>query len=158
MVNGTNIQKGLSMCNQAWADSCALNDVSPDLIMQDIKECLSFAVDSNLPVEVVRLMLLAQRIETRCDSIMVDNATDVANLKIAMGKPEVALKYLVRDNILLVNIDSAITYLRELFELGYENEAFVLSSAIDAAIRKQINDITGKKASPYIFLQRVFSS
>ena len=154
VVNGTNIQKGLSMCNQAWADSCALNDVSPDLIMQDIKECLSFAVDSNLPVEVVRLMLLAQRIETRCDSIMVDNATDVANLKIAMGKPEVALKYLVRDNILLVNIDSAITYLRELFELGYENEAFVLSSAIDAAIRKQINDITGKKASPYIFLQK----
>lgn len=156
VVNGSNIQKGLSMCNQAWADSCALNDVSPDLIMQDIKECLSFAVDSNLPVEVVRLMLLAQRIETRCDSIMVDNATDVANLKIAMGKPEVALKYLVRDNILLVGIDSAMIYLRVLFELGYENEAVVLSSAIDAAIRKQINDNLGKESSIDIFLQKGF--
>ena len=156
VVNGSDIQKGLSLCNQAWADTCAMNDVSPDLIMQDIKECLSFAVDCNLPIEVVRLMLLAQRIETRCDSIMVDNATEVANFKIAMGKPEVALKYIVRDNILLVSIDSAITYLRELFELGYEEETVSLSSAIGAAIRKQINDNTGKKSSPYIFLQQGF--
>lgn len=156
VVNGSDIQKGLSLCNQAWADTCAMNDVSPDLIMQDIKECLSFAVDCNLPIEVVRLMLLAQRIETRCDSIMVDNATEVANYKIAMGKPEVALKYIVRDNILLVSIDSAITYLRELFELGYEEEAVTLSTAISAAIRKQINDNMGKKTSPYVFLQQGF--
>lgn len=156
VVNGTNIQKGLSLCNQVWADSCALNDVSPDLVMQDIKECLSYAVDCNLPVEVVRLMLLAQRIETRCDSIMVDNAIDVANIKIALGKPEVALKYLVRDNILLIGIDSAIIYLRILFELGYENEAVILSSAIDAAIRKQINDNFGKVHSIDIFLHKGF--
>ncbi len=156
VVNGSDIGKGLSMCNQEWADNCAMNDVSPDLIMQDIKECLSLAVDCNLPIEVVRLMLLAQRIETRCDSIMVDNATEVANFKIAMGKPEVALKYLVRDDILLVSIDSALIYLRELFELGYEDEAVTLSSAIGAAIRKQIYDNTGKKTSPYIFLQQGF--
>lgn len=152
VVNGSDVRKGLAMCNQSWADQCAINDVSPDLVMHDIKECLSLAVDNNLPIEVVRLMLLAQRIETRCDSIMVDNAKEVADIKILMGKPAVALKYLVRDNSLLVGIDMAISYLRCLFELGYEDEAYTLSCAIEAAIRKQINENIGKKSSPYVFV------
>ena len=152
VVAGNDVKKGLDMCNQEWADQCALNDVSPDLIMHDIKECLSLAVDNNMPIEVVRLMLLAQRIETRCDSIMVDNAREVADIKILMGMPEVALKYLVRDNSLLIGIDTAISYLRCLFELGYNDEAYKLSVAIDAAIRKQINENIGKKSSPYIFV------
>ena len=152
VVNGSDVRKGLAMCNQKWADQCAMNDVSPDLVMHDIKECLSLAVDNNLPIEVVRLMLLAQRIETRCDSIMVDNAKEMADIKILMGKPAVALKYLVRDNSLLVSIDTAISYLRCLFELGYEDEAYTLSCAIEAAIRKQINENIGKKTSPYVFV------
>lgn len=152
VVNGSDVRKGLDMCNQKWADQCAMNDVAPDLVMHDIKECLSLAVDNNLPIEVVRLMLLAQRIETRCDSIMVDNAKEMADIKILMGKPAVALKYLVRDNSLLVSIDTAISYLRSLFELGYEDEACTLSCAIEAAIRKQINENIGKKSSPYVFV------
>lgn len=152
VVNGSDVKKGLSMCNQNWADQCAMKDVSPDLVMHDIKECLSLAVDNIFPIEVVRLMLLAQRIETRCDLIMVENAKVVADIKILMGKPAVALKYLVRDNSLLISIDTAISYLRCLFELGYEDAAYTLSCAIDAAIRKQINENIGKKSSPYIFV------
>lgn len=152
VVNGSNVRKGLAMCNQNWADQCAINDVSPDLIMHDIKECLSLAVDNNLPIEVVRLMLLAQRIEMRCDSIMVDNAKVVADIKILMGKPAVALKYLVRDNSLLVNIDTAISYLRCLFELGYDDEAYTLLCAIEATIRKEINENIGKKSIPYVLV------
>ena len=142
VVNGSEARKGILMCNQEWADSSALHDVSPDLVMNDIKECLSFAVDLSLPLEVVRLMLLAQRIETRCDSIMVDNATEMADLKIILGKPEVALKYLVRDNILLVDLQTAIDYLRVMFELGYEDQTFELSEAIDAVFRKEASDIS----------------
>lgn len=142
VVNGSDPRKGILMCNQEWADGSALHDVSPDLVMNDIKECLSLAVDLSLPLEVVRLMLLAQRIETRCDSIMVDNATEVADLKIIMGKPEVAVKYLVRDNILLVDLQTAIDYLRVMFELGYEDQTYELSEAIDAVFRKEASDIS----------------
>jgi len=144
VVNGSDVKEGLSMCNQEWADTCAMNDVSPDLVMHDIKECLSFAVDLSLPLEVIRLMLLAQRIETRCDSIMVDNVSDFADLKIAMGKPDVALKYLVRDNILLINEVNATTYLQILYNLGYEEQANKLSDAIDASIRNDLRDTTQK--------------
>ena len=112
--------------------------------MHDIKECLSFAVDLGLPIEVIRLMLLAQRIETRCDSIMVDNVISFVDLNIALGKPDVALKYIVRDNTLLVGLQEAIVYLQLLYELGYREQANLLSDSIEAAIRKALND-TSKK-------------
>lgn len=144
VVNGSDVNKGLAMCNQEWADTCAINDVSPDLVMHDIKECLSFAVDKSLSIEVVRLMLLAQRIETRCDSIMVDNVSDFVDLKIAMGKPDVALKYLVRDNVLLINEVKATTYLQILIHQGYEEQANKLSDAIEASIRNELRDNTQK--------------
>lgn len=154
VVCGSNVAMGLAMCNQDWADQCAMNDISPDLVMHDIKECLSFAVDLALPVEVVRLMLLAQRIETRCDSIMADNAIDMANIKIASGKPWLALKYLVRDNVLLVDLDTAISYLRFFNEMGYEDDAFVLSHAVDTLIRQQLSDKNTKGVSADLFVMK----
>ena len=155
-VNGSDVEKGLSMCNQEWADTCALNDVSPDLVMHDIKECLSIAVDHAMSVEVIRLMLLAQRIETRCDAIMVDNVYDFADLKIAMGKPGVALKYLVRDNVLLINELDATTFLRTLFWLGYDEQALKLSDAIEASIRNDFANHS-KGVSTYTLMAKGFS-
>ena len=92
-----------------------MHDVSPDLIMHDIKECLALAVDNGLPIEVIRLMLLAQRIENRCDSIMVDHVDAFIDLSLLRGKPDVAMKYIVRDNRLLVDLPRAMSYLRIMF-------------------------------------------
>lgn len=156
VVNGSDTEKGLTMCNQEWADNCALHNVSPDLIMHDIRECLSIAVDCGLVVEVIRLMLLAQRIENRCDSIMVDNVNAFVDLNILQGKPDVALKYMVRDNTLLVNLQNAMTYLRLMLELGYNEQAFNLSNSIDAAIRKTFMDTSEKGIDSYIFVAKGF--
>ena len=38
-----------------------------------------------LPIEVIRLMLLAQRIENRCDSIMVDHVDAFIDLSLLFG-------------------------------------------------------------------------
>lgn len=154
VVNGQDSRKGLALCNQEWADNCAMHDVSPDLIMHDIKECLSLAVDLSLPIEVVRLMLLAQRIENRCDSIMVDNVEAFVNLNIALGKPDVAMKYIVRDNILLVDLPNAMRYLQVLFELGYKEQAITLSEVIDATIRKTIEEDSKKGVNSFTFAAR----
>lgn len=154
VVNGQDSRKGLALCNQKWADNCAMHDVSPDLIMHDIKECLSVAVDLSHPIEVIRLMLLAQRIENRCDSIMVDNVEAFVNLNIALGKPDVAMKYIVRDNILLVDLPNAITYLQVLFELRYREQAIILSEVIDATIRKNIEDNSKKGINSFTFAAR----
>lgn len=124
--------------------------------MHDIRECLSIAVDCGLVVEVIRLMLLAQRIENRCDSIMVDNVNAFVDLNILQGKPDVALKYIVRDNTLLVNLQNAMTYLRLMLELGYNEQAFNLSNSIDAAIRKTFMDTSEKGIDSYIFVAKGF--
>ena len=154
VVNGNDSKKGLLMCNQEWADNCAMYDVSPDLIMHDIKECLSIAVDLCLPVEVIRLMLLAQRIENRCDSIMVENVEAFVSLNIAFGKADVAMKYIVRDNLLLVDLPKAISYLQVLFELEYKKQAITLSEVIDATIRRIIEDNFKKGVDSFTFAAR----
>ena len=156
VVNGLDTMKGLELCNQEWADRCAILNISPDLIMHDIKECLSFAVDLGLPIEVIRLMLLAQRIENRCDSIMVDNVGSFVDLNIALGKPEVALKYIVRDNMLLVKLPEAMKYFRLLIELGYEEQASTLEESIEAEIRKAFSEVSKKGTSPYAFAAKGF--
>lgn len=156
VVNGKDTEKGLALCNQGWADQCALLDISPDLVMHDIKECLSFAVDLGLTIEVIRLMLLGQRIENRCDSIMVDNVSGFVDLNIALEKPDVALKYIVRDNMLLVNLQDAMKYLRLLIELGYRNQAFTLMDSIEAEIRKALSDVSKKGTNPYVFAAKGF--
>lgn len=156
VVNGKETEKGLALCNQEWADQCALFDISPDLVMHDIKECLSFAVDLGLTIEVIRLMLLAQRIENRCDSIMVDNVNGFVDLNIALGKPDVALKYIVRDNMLLVDLPEAMKYLRLMIELGYRKQAFILVDSIEAEIRKALSDVSKRGTSPYVFAAKGF--
>lgn len=156
VVNGSDVKKGLAMCNQVWADQCARHDVSPDLVMHDIKECLSFAVDQGLAVEVIRLMLLAQRIENRYDSIMVDNVDEIAELAFLLGKPDVAMKYIVRDHILLVSLQAAIYYLQVMFEKDYREQAFTLCDAIEACIRKEISDTSRKEANPFVFAAKGF--
>lgn len=156
VVNGKDTKKGLTLCNQEWADRCALHNISPDLVMHDIKECLSYAVDFGLSIEVIRLMLLAQRIENRCDSIMVDNVSSFVDLNIALGKPDVALKYIVRDNILLVSLPDAMKYLHLLIEIGFKDQASILKDTIEAEIRKSISETSKKGTSPYVFAAKGF--
>lgn len=66
VVNGSDTEKGLTMCNQQWVDNCALHDVSPDLIMHDIRDCLSVAVDRGLAVEVITPVLINARADNHC--------------------------------------------------------------------------------------------
>lgn len=156
VVNGTDVKKGLAMCNQEWADKCAINDVSPDLVMHDVKECLSFAVDEGLGGEVVRLMLLAQRIENRYDAIMVDNVDIIAELAFLLEKPDVAMKYLVRDNSLLVGLSTAIHYLQVFLEKGCVDQALLLSDAIDSAIRRDLRESMEAGFDPAILALKGF--
>lgn len=156
LVNGSDVLKGLEMCNQEWADLCAMHDVSPDLIMHDIKECLALAVDNGLPIEVIRLMLLAQRIENRCDSIMVDHVDAFIDLSLLRGKPDVAMKYIVRDNRLLVDLPRAMSYLRIMFELNYKEQALDLAESIEAKIRQILEDKSQKYIDTYVFVAKGF--
>lgn len=60
--------------------------------------------------EVIRLLLLSQRIEFRYDSVFAENAFELAEAMIALKKPEAAYNYLVRENTVLTTESDSIYF------------------------------------------------
>lgn len=121
LQNGTNSIDSVSECNQKWADKLCLKHINPELIIEDIKKTVSKAVDFSLFPEVIRILLLLQRIEFRYDSLYADNSFDLCKSMIAMKEYSASLRYLVRDGDLLVSDNEALFFLQQY----YENDAYV---------------------------------
>lgn len=136
----TNKEKAISYCNQDWADKCSSRGVSPELVIGDLKEIINISIDLKHTVETIRLLLLLQRIEFRYDSVFAENANLIASALISLGEYEAALKYLVRENTLLVDNYDALMFLQLLYENEAISEARVLLEAISKRYRRQINE------------------
>ncbi|RRJ90832.1 S1 family peptidase [Flavobacterium macacae] len=128
-------QKSIAVdyCNQEWADQCALNDVEPDLVLDDIKQIISLSIDLKRTTDTIRLLLLLQRIDFRYDSVFTEHANLIAQALIAVENYGAAIKYLVRDNDLLIGNYHAIFFL----QLFYEREAFYEAGILYEALEKQ---------------------
>lgn len=123
-------------CNQFWADKLAVNHVEPDLVISDIKDIIELAIDLGNTTELLRLLLLLQRIDFRYDSVLVEYAFEIALGLIAAGKFEHAIKYLVRRNVLLISMHDSIHFLQHFYENEAYREAGILKAAIEAEYRK----------------------
>jgi hypothetical protein len=147
---GTNKKDSIINCNQAWADKCALKSVSPELVIGDLKEIINISIDLKQTVETIRLLLLLQRIEFRYDSVFAENANLIASALISLNEYNAALKYLVRDNTLLVDNYDALLFLQLLYENGANTEGRILLDAISQRYRRQINEgMNSKKGIGY---------
>lgn len=140
LAHGTNKNEAISYCDQDWADKGALNSVSPELVIGDLKDIINISIDLKQTVETIRLLLLLQRIEFRYDSVFAENANLIASALISLGEYNAALKYLVRENTLLVDNYDAITFLQLLYENEAIAEARILFDAISQRYRRQINE------------------
>tara|TARA_R110001592_G_scaffold96331_4_gene276806 strand:- start:127321 stop:131199 length:3879 start_codon:yes stop_codon:yes gene_type:complete len=147
---GNNKEDAVSYCNQEWADKCALNSVSPELVIGDLKEIINISIDLKQTVETIRLLLLLQRIEFRYDSVFAENANLIASALISLEEYDAALKYLVRENTLLVDNYDALMFLQLLYESEANAEAKILFEAISQKYRRQINEgINSKEGIGY---------
>jgi len=133
-------EKSLEICNQDWADNVAQNHVNPDLVTQDIRSVINIAVEKRGTTELIRLLLLLQRIEFRYDSVFAEHAFDLAEALIALGEYGAAMKYLVRDNTLLVSEGDAIYFLQLLYENNAKSAGDKLFNALDAKYRLYLKD------------------
>lgn len=149
-------EKAVSNCDQLWADKMAIHHIEPDLIVADIKTIIGLSIDLGQTTEVIRLLLLLQRIDFRYNSVFVEYAHQIALALIANGKFSYALKYIVRGNELLIGNDDALLFL----QLFYENEAFeeakVLLKAIDSRHRRILAEQikSGKGINPAVFIYK----
>lgn len=130
----------VEQCDQAWADRCALNDVAPDLVLDDIRQIISLSIDLKMTIDTIRLLLLLQRIDFRYDSVFTEHANLIAQALIASGKYEAAIKYLVRDADLLIGNDDAIYFLQLFYENSAFDEANVLYDSLEKRYRKFIEE------------------
>ena len=99
----------------------AINHIEPDLIIYDIKSIIQLSIELEKTTEVIRLLLLLQRIDFRYNSVFVEYAHQIALALIANGEFRDALKYIVRRNELLISNDDALLFL-QLFYLIFSNE------------------------------------
>lgn len=139
-ASGSHPENAIAGCNQQWADDCAILGISPDLVIADIKKVTDLAIDQQGTIDLIRLLLLLQRIEFRYDSVFAENAHLISRALIATGKFDQALKYLVRENTLLVSNDDALLFLQLFYEHDATAEASTLLNAIDARYRRLIQE------------------
>ena len=150
----SNPDKAIVKCNQIWADNLAIHHVEPDLIINDIKRVVDVSIQLKQTTQLIRLLLLLQRIDFRYNSVWVEYAFEIALALIAQGKYTDALKYLVRRNVLLVGISDATLFLQHFYENDAFDEASILENAIEREYRKELhigmNSKEGVSASLFI--------
>lgn len=145
--------KAIAGCGQMWADKMAANHIEPDLIVDDIKSVIALAIDMENTAEVLRLILLLQRIDFRYNSVFVEYAFEITLALIASKKYSQAIKYIVRRNTLLVSIKDAVHFLQHFYENDAVEEILILQNAIDKEYRKLIDSGEESGEIPiYIFI------
>ena len=118
--------RAVIICNQNWVDSCVELGVDPDTLLFDIEETFASAVSFSPPVEVVRLLLLSQRVSFRYNTLFAQSARLIAEALIALKRPREALKHAIRFNTLIVAPDEALQIAFRLIQHQYPDEALEL--------------------------------
>lgn len=133
-------EKAVINCNQEWADIMAVNHIEPDLVISDIKNVIELSINLQLTTEIIRILLLLQRIDFRYNSVFVEYAHEIALALIANKKYSQAIKYIVRRDVLLISIGDAIHFLQHFYENNASVEVEILNNAIEKEYRRLIND------------------
>ena len=134
LSRGSNDTLCVSTCTQEWADKCSLNFIEPDVIVSDIKIALAKAMEKGMLEDTVRLLLLLQRIVFRNNNLLAEFASEIAKVLIMIGSPDKALKFILRESMLLVSPTDALYFLHELYHSGAINEANMLYEAIKTRV------------------------
>lgn len=135
-----NKKKALEECNQSWVDDCALSSVNPDIVLADIKEAIGLAAGMGVAHKVIALLLLSQRVSFRYNVLFEENAFFLVNALLALNKPEEAIRYVVRNNTLVVADENALQLLQRFYEMGAEKEGNILFNAIERTSNSLIEE------------------
>lgn len=118
--------RAVNTCNQDWVDTCVALGAEPDILLFDIEATLAAAVNLGSSVEVVRLLLLSQRVSFRYNILFAQSARLIAEALIALRRPRDALKHAIRFNTLIVAPNEALQIAFRLIQHEYSEEALEL--------------------------------
>ncbi|KVO39269.1 AVAST type 1 anti-phage system protease Avs1b [Burkholderia ubonensis] len=118
-------------CQQQWVDQSVLLGAEPDVLLGDIEDSLEAATRLGTATDIVRLLLLSQRLKFRYDTLFAQSAGLAAEALIALGKTEQALRHILRYGHLIVDPSDAFAIARRLIEAGHQNEALEIIQKVD---------------------------
>jgi len=148
-----NQQLAPKICNQEWADRCALQGVIPEITLEDIRNVISLACGFGNAEQVISLLLLSQRVYFRYDQLFHEHAFYLALALIAMGKPKEAMRYIIRNKSVVVSDNNALVLLQELFENDYADQATEMIEAIDLKCHSYLNNKDSIKINEFVNLK-----
>jgi|GEM_PF-833682 len=125
----------LEECNQAWIDDCALNSINPDIVLVDVKNVIGLAAELGIAHKVISLLLLSQRVNFRYNTLFQENAIFLVNALLALGRPEEAIRYVVRNKTLTTADGDGLYLLQRFYEYDADEEAGILLNAINQICR-----------------------
>ncbi|KRC70135.1 hypothetical protein ASE30_16685 [Achromobacter sp. Root83] len=118
--------EGVRACGQEWVDGSVVLGTEPDILLADIDDALKIATESGAATEIVRLLLLSQRLSFRYNVLFVQCAELVARALVSLGKPQVALRHVVRHGRLVLSPEEAFAVAHALIRRGNEDDALEL--------------------------------
>lgn len=125
---------GIQYCNQEWAEKCAKLGVNPHLILSDIQSALSTAFTINDSKadspEVVRLLLLKNRIQYRYNNLFLNDIVLTAKAFINLGRVQEIFNHIVRYDTLIIHISEALEIANMMFKNGSLEEAEIIFDKI----------------------------
>jgi len=130
----TSRSRAIVVCGQNWVDACVTLGVEPDILLFDIDATLTAAVNLGPAIEVVRLLLLSQRVSFRYNALFAQSARLIAEALIALNRPKEALKHAIRFNTLIVAPDDALQIAFRLIQSNYQEEALELLKLLHGRI------------------------
>lgn len=126
--------KAVVDCNQKWIDTCVTLGVEPDTLLFDIEKTLDAAANMGLAVEVIRLLLLSQRVSFRYNVLFAQSARLIAEALIALKRPKEALKHAIRFNTLILDPQEALQIAFCLIQNNYQEEALKILELLNQRI------------------------
>jgi hypothetical protein len=133
-------RNALDECNQAWIDDCALNSINPDIVLVDVKNVIGLAAELGIAHKVISLLLLSQRVNFRYNTLFQENAIFLVNALLALGRPEEAIRYVVRNKTIITADGDALYLLQKFYEYDADEEAEILLNAINQTCRNIVEN------------------
>lgn len=149
--------RAIQGCQQAWVDDSVLLGAEPEVLLADIEETLAAAASVGTATDIIRLLLLSQRLTFRYNTLFVQSAELVALALISLGKTDSALRHVVRNGRLVVSADEAFSVANALTQQGSPEHAIEVLGLVQRELNTVFEKIFSDGSSIQEFLGTVNS-
>nr|WP_305080189.1 AVAST type 1 anti-phage system protease Avs1b [Pseudoxanthomonas sp. PXM05] len=126
--------EAVKVCDQAWVDHAVLLEAEPDVLLTDIDDALAAATAEGTAIDIVRLLLLSQRLRFRYNTLFAQSAELVAQALISMGKTKQALRHILRYRTLIVEPLEAFSVAHSLIAAGQHDDAGKILETVERVL------------------------